>query len=164
MTDAAQKTRASAAPLVTTSSKVDLALAYPPTPIRANAFGNMVAEEQTEMVTLPDPVGYHMLVALPTLEQQTKSGIIIPEAVTERERAATVVGTVLAMGPDCYRDAKKFPNGAWCKVGDNVLFSRYQGMRFRSKDTETGDMVEYRMLSDDGIVGTVPEGAEVGGL
>jgi co-chaperonin GroES (HSP10) len=116
------------------------------------------------MVVLPDPVGYHMLVALPTLEQQTALGIIIPEAVVERERAATVVGTVLAMGPDCYKDTKKFPNGAWCKTGDNVLFSRYQGMRFKSKDPETGGMVEYRMLSDDGIVGTVPEGAEVGGL
>lgn len=138
-----------------------------PTPIKADSFGKtggMAAEEQTELVILPDPVGYHMLVALPTLEQQTANGIIIPESVTERERAATVVGTVLAMGPDCYKDTKKFPNGAWCKTGDNVLFSRYQGMRFKSKDPETGGMVEYRMLSDDGIVGTVPEGAEVGGL
>lgn len=149
MTDtAALKPRASAAPV----------------PLKANAFGNMVAEEQTELVILPDPVGYHMLVALPTLEQQTAKGIIIPESVTERERAATVVGTVLALGPDCYKDTRKFPNGPWCKEGDNVLFSRYQGMRFRSKDTATGAMVEYRMLSDDGIVGTVPEGAEVGGL
>ncbi len=148
MNDAAQKTRASAAP----------------TPIKTSSFGQTRTEQDTEMVVLPDPVGYHMLVALPTMEQQTALGIIIPDVVVERERAATVVGTVLAMGPDCYRDAKKFPNGAWCKVGDNVLFSRYQGMRFRSKDTETGGMVEYRMLSDDGIVGTVPEGAEVGGL
>lgn len=151
MTDAAPTTRAPAAPI----------------PIKTNAFGQTapsVSEETTEMVVLPDPVGYHMLVALPTVAQQTAKGIIIPEEVTERERAATVVGTVLAQGPDCYKDQRKFPNGAWCKVGDNVLFSRYQGMRFKSKDTESGDMVEYRMLSDDGIVGTVPEGAEVGGL
>ncbi len=121
-------------------------------------------DEQTEVVVLPDPVGYHMLVALPTYAQQTASGIYIPEAVNERERAATVVGQVLAMGADCYKDTRKFPNGAWCKTGDTVLFGRYQGMRFKSKDEMTGDMVEYRMLSDDGIVGTVPEGAEVGGL
>ena len=120
--------------------------------------------DQTEVVVLPDPVGYHMLVALPTFAQQTASGIYIPDQVNERERAATVVGQVLAMGADCYRDPRKFPNGAWCKVGDTVLFGRYQGMRFKSKDEVTGDMVEYRMLSDDGIVGTVPEGAEVGGL
>lgn len=118
----------------------------------------------TEMVILPDPVGHHMLVALPTIEQQTKAGIIIPDTVSERERAATVVGTVLAQGSACYKDPKRFPDGAWCKVGDTVMFSRYQGMRFRSCDIATGEMVEYRMLSDDGIVGTVPIGAVVAGL
>lgn len=121
-------------------------------------------KSDTELVILPDPVGHHMLIALPTIEQQTKSGIIIPGVVTERERAATVVGYVLAMGDDCYKDKARFPNGPWCKVGDTVLFSRYQGMRFASRDIESGDMVEYRMLTDDGIVGTVPEGAKVGAL
>lgn len=158
MNDAAKLPSATAAP------STALPHTRAPTPVRTNSFGQTRVEEETEMVTLPDPVGYHMLVALPTMEQRSVMGIIIPDVVIERERAATVVGTVLAMGPDCYKDAKKFPNGPWCKVGDNVLFSRYQGMRFRSKDSETGDMVEYRMLSDDGIVGTVPEGAEVGGL
>lgn len=128
----------------------------------ANRF--LKTEQDTEMVILPDPVGYAMLVALPTLAEQTEKGIIIPTSVNERERAATVVGRVLAQGPDCYQNKIKFPSGPWCKVGDTVLFSRYSGMRFMSKDIETGGMVEYRMLSDDQIVGTVPDGAQVGGL
>lgn len=118
----------------------------------------------TRMVVLPDPVGHHMLIALPTIEQKTKSGLYIPDTVTERERAATVVGYVIAQGDDCYKDKQRFPSGPWCKTGDTVLFSRYQGMRFMSLDAETGEMVEYRMLTDDGIVGTVPEGAKVGAL
>jgi co-chaperonin GroES (HSP10) len=121
-------------------------------------------DSDTEMVILPDPVGHFMLIALPTMAEQTAGGIIIPHAVNERERAASVVGTVLAMGPSCYKDRARFPDGAWCKEGDKVLFSRYQGMRFKSKDVESGEMVEYRMLADDGITGTVPEGADVGGL
>lgn len=122
-------------------------------------------DSQTEMVILPDPVGYNMLIALPTMAQQTKGGIIIPFETNERERAAAVVGTVLAQGPLCYKDPKRFPDGKpWCQTGDQVMFSRYSGMRFKSKDRESGDMVEYRMLSDDQIVGTVPAGAEVGGL
>lgn len=122
-------------------------------------------DSDTEMVILPDPVGFHMLVALPTMAEQSKGGIIIPSVVNERERAAAVVGTVLAMGEECYKDAKRFPAGkAWCKTGDKVLFSRYSGMRFKTKDVESGEMVEYRMLSDDQIVGTVPAGAEVGAL
>lgn len=121
-------------------------------------------DSDTEMVILPDPVGFHMLVALPTMAEQTKGGILIPSVVNERERAAAVVGTVLAMGSGCYKDAKRFPDGAWCKTGDKVLFSRYSGMRFKTRDVESGEMVEYRMLSDDQIVGTVPDGAEVGAL
>ena len=159
MTDAAQKTRAPAAPITSLT-------ATRPPPIKS-VLGNTAptrSEQETELVQLPDPVGYHMLVALPTMAEQTASGLYIPETVNERERAASVVGVVLAMGDSCYKDTRKFPDGAWCKVGDTVLFSRYQGMRFRSKDSATGDMVEYRMLTDDGIVGTVPEGAEVGGL
>lgn len=122
-------------------------------------------DSDTEMVILPDPVGFHMLVALPTMAEQTAGGIIIPSVVNERERAAAVVGTVLAMGDECYKDTKRFPAGRpWCKVGDKVLFSRYSGMRFKTRDVESGEMVEYRMLSDDNIVGTVPDGAEVGAL
>ena len=122
-------------------------------------------DSDTQMVILPDPTGYNMLIALPTMAQQSKGGIIIPFETNERDRAAAVVGTVLALGPLCYKDPKRFPDGKpWCKLGDVVMFSRYSGMRFKSKDLESGDMVEYRMLSDDQIVGTVPEGAEVGGL
>lgn len=123
-----------------------------------------ILEQDTTMVILPDPVGYSMLVALPTPAQQTAGGIYIPDTVNDRERAAAVVGTVIAMGKDCYLDQRKFPNGPWCKVGDTVMFARYSGMRFKTTDLESGDLVEYRMLSDDQIVGTVPEGAEVGGL
>jgi co-chaperonin GroES (HSP10) len=122
-------------------------------------------DSSTEMIILPDPVGYNMLIALPTMAEQTRGGIILLTATNERERAAAVIGTVLALGPLCYKDLKRFPDGKpWCQVGTTVMFSRYSGMRFKSKDTETGEMVEYRMLSDDQIVGTVPEGAEVGGL
>lgn len=131
----------------------------------ATAYHTPGSDSDTEMVILPDPVGYHMLVALPTIEEQTASGIIIPDEVTQRERVATVVGTVLAMGEDCYKDPRRFPAGKpWCKVGDKVLFSRYSGMRFKSRDILTGAMVEYRMLSDDNVVGTVPDGAQVGAV
>ncbi len=145
-------------------TKHNLAHKAPTLPAFSTMHNTTLAPEDTTLVILPDPVGHHMLVALPTIEQKTKSGIIIPTAVTERERAATTVGYVLAMGPDCYKDQKRFPNGAWCKTGDTVLFPRYQGMRFVSQDAETGEMVEYRMMADDCIVGTVPEGAKVGAL
>lgn len=134
--------------------------------------------EDLGLMHAPDPVGHFMLVALPNVELMTKGGIHIPATTTDNERAASVVGTVLAMGPDCYLDPPpklpenlpagapvtvlaarpRFPTGPWCKVGDTVLFSRYAGKRFRIEG------VEFRMLADDEIVSTVPIGAKVGGL
>lgn len=130
-----------------------------------------------DMMIVPDPVGHFMLVALPEVEIRTAGGIYIPETVSERERTASVVGTVIAMGPDCYIDPPpllpdvppgmpvtvlaarpRFPSGPWCKIGDTVLFSRYAGKRF------TIEGVEFRMLNDDEIVATIPDGAKVGGL
>ena len=138
------------------------------------------ATEDLDTMHLPDPVGHFLLVALPDIEARTAKGIIIPESVTDRERAASVVGTVIDMGPDCYLDpmplmpsprnlpagatimvvapAPRFPSGPWCKRGDTVLFSRYAGKRFKSGG------VEFRMLNDDEITATIPDGAKVGGL
>lgn len=118
----------------------------------------------TELVILPEPVGHHMLIALPTMAEMTAGGIIIPHVTNERERAAAVVGKVLAMGKSCYKDTARFPDGAWCATGDTVMFTRYQGVRFKSKDPESGELVEYRMMADDQIIGTVPKGATVEGL
>lgn len=132
-------------------------------------------KEDLGLMHAPDPVGHFMLVALPTMNDRTESGIWIPPTVNDRERAASVVGTVLAMGPDCYIDPEpklpettapvtvvvarpRFPSGPWCKIGDTVLFSRYAGKRFTIEGTE------FRMLADDEITATVPAGARVGGL
>ncbi len=133
--------------------------------------------DDADMMHAPDPVGHFMLVALPKVE--VSKTLITPDTVSEREQAASVIGTVIAMGPDCYIDpapklplaavatgqpiiviapAPRFPSGPWCKVGDTVLFGRYAGKRFRIEG------VEFRMLNDDEITATIPVGAKVGGL
>lgn len=132
--------------------------------------------EDLGVMHAPDPVGHFMLVALPKVEMSKT--IIISESVTDRERAASVIGTVMEMGPDCYKDPPpvlpsnlpagtpvtvlaarpRFPSGPWCKKGDTVLFSRYAGKRFKIEG------IEFRMLADDEITATIPMGAKVGGL
>jgi len=143
-----------------------------------STLGTATGEDALEILQIPDPVGHRILVALPTMAEQTAGGIIIPAATNERERAASVIGKVVAMGPDAYVDpppalpenaAKgmvvtvmaprpRFPSGPWCKVGDTILFSRYAGARFAIAG------VEWRMLNDDEVIATIPEGAKVGGL
>jgi co-chaperonin GroES (HSP10) len=120
-------------------------------------------ETQVDEMIVPDPVGHYMLIALPDIAEQTGGGVLLVEEYRDRERAASVIGTVMALGADCYQGtypsgAQRFPSGPWCKKGDTVIFGRYAGHRFRVSG------VEFRLLADDAIVGTVPTGAKVEGI
>jgi co-chaperonin GroES (HSP10) len=58
-------------------------------------------------------------------------------------------GLVLAMGPDCYRDKERYPDGPWCKVNDWIMFARYAGSRIKI------DGGEIRLLNDDEVLATI---------
>ena len=88
-------------------------------------------------------------------KKKTKGGILYSDEQVERQQLATVCGTVLAMGPDCYRDKEKFPDGSWCKKGDWVIFARYAGSRFK---IEGG---EVRLLNDDEIIATIKDPEDI---
>ena len=59
------------------------------------------------------------------------------------------------MGPDCYKDEKRFPNGPWCKKNDWIIFGRYAGSRF---GIEGG---EVRILNDDEIIAVVKDPEDI---
>ena len=130
-------------------------------PDRVANFGSDDAIQQVDEITvdnlethadkLPRPTGYRILILPFSLPEVTKGGIHIAKATLDKERIATVVGYVVAMGPDAYGDVNKFPEGAWCKKGDWVIFGRYAGARFQ---IEGGDM---RLLNDDEILATIED-------
>ena len=101
--------------------------------------------------SLPRPTGYRILILPFTQSSVTKGGIHLSKATVDKERIATVVGYVVALGPDAYSDPHKFPAGAWCKQGDWVIFGRYAGARFQ---IEGGDM---RLLNDDEILACIDD-------
>ena len=101
--------------------------------------------------SLPRPTGYRILILPFSQSAVTKGGIHLAKATVDKERLATVVGYVVATGPDAYSDAHKFPEGPWCKEGDWVIFGRYAGARFQ---IEGGDM---RLLNDDEILATIDD-------
>jgi len=105
---------------------------------------------------LPVPKGYRILISVPEIEEKTKGGIIRPDSLKTKEETASIVGQVLELGPDCYRDPDRFPNGPYCKEGDWIMFRAYSGTRFRIEGKE------FRLLNDDVIEATLagPEGIE----
>lgn len=96
---------------------------------------------------LPQPAGWRILIAIPVIRETTAGGIAKPADMLERERTATCIAYVVAMGPDAYKDKAKFPQGPWCKTGDWVLFRNYSGTRFMIGG------FEFRMIHDDAIDG-----------
>ena len=99
--------------------------------------------------SLPRPTGYRILILPFTQSTVTKGGIHLAKSTVDKERLATVVGYVVAMGADAYSDPHKFPDGPWCKEGDWVIFGRYAGSRFKI------DGGEVRLLNDDEILATI---------
>ncbi len=106
---------------------------------------------------LPNPVGYTLLCRVPkfkdtdaTAQRAAAAGIVMPESATKREETATVAVQVVKIGPEAYKDPKKFPAGPWCTVGDFVIIRAYSGTRF------VYDGNEYRLLDDDSIQAVAP--------
>ena len=104
-----------------------------------------------EASKLPKPTGWRLLVLPHRGQGKTKGGVILSDKTVEETQIATNVGLVLAIGPDAYNDKERFPNGAWCKKNDWVIFARYAGSRLNIQGGE------LRILNDDEILGTTDD-------
>ena len=106
-------------------------------------------EVTNEKAKLPEPTGWRLIVLPFKMDEKTKGGIIMNESTLEKQQVASQCGNVLAMGPQCYTDKERYPEGPWCKVGDWVIFARYAGSRIQ---IEGG---EIRLLNEDEILATI---------
>ena len=105
--------------------------------------------EKKEESKIPQPTGWRLLVLPFKMKEKTKGGIVLAEATLERQQVASQCGLVLAMGPQCYKDKERYPEGPWCKEKDWVMFARYAGSRIK---IEGGEM---RLLNDDEVLATI---------
>ena len=110
-----------------------------------------LTEEEWE-AQLPVPVGYRVLVALPDIEERYEgSEILKTEREKNKEFILSILGIVLDMGEDAYKDPDRYPNGPWCKRGDYVMFRMNTGTRFKVNGKE------YRLMNDDSVEAVIPD-------
>ena len=100
---------------------------------------------------LPQPSGYHILVAIPEIEAKYDSGIIKADSTMHYEEVLSTVFFVVEMGPDCYKDASRFPSGPWCKKGDFILARPNSGTRLKIHGRE------FRLINDDSVEAVVDD-------
>jgi chaperonin GroES len=108
-----------------------------------------VQSPKKDSAKLPLPTGWRLLVLPFKQKEKTKGGIIMTDDAIDRSQVASTCGVVLRMGPDCYRDKERYPDGPWCKEKDWVIFARYAGSRIKI------DGGEVRLLNDDEVLATV---------
>ena len=108
-------------------------------------------EEPSVASQLPEPQGYKILIALPEAEEKSEGGIIMADITRRVEETASIIGFVIKMGPDCYKDEKRFPNGAYCKEGDFVIMRAYSGTRMKIHGKE------FRIINDDTVEAVVQD-------
>lgn len=130
----------------------ELGLAVPP----HVAAERKAAQEQQAVEDLekqiPKPVGYHLLIALPQVEDAFEgTDLLKPEQIKRHDRLLSIFGAVIDMGDQAYSDSERFPNGPWCQVGDYVMFRPNSGTRFQI------GRVEYRLINDDTVEAVVPD-------
>jgi co-chaperonin GroES (HSP10) len=106
-------------------------------------------EAKDKAKQLPIPKGYKILIALPDIEETTKGGIIKASETRRVEEVGSIVGFVLSMGDDCYKDKNRFPNGPYCKEGDWIIMRSYSGTRFLVHGKE------FRLINDDSVEAVV---------
>ena len=108
-----------------------------------------VKPTEKEEPKLPKPTGWRLLVLPFKMKETTKGGLVLAETTLERQQVASQVGLVMAMGPQCYKDKERYPEGPWCKEKDWIMFARYAGSRIKI------DGGEMRLLNDDEVLATI---------
>ncbi len=107
------------------------------------------AEEKAKQ--LPDPSTFHLLCVLPDIEETFDNGIVKSNQTMHYEEVLSPVLFVVKMGPDAYKDEKRFPSGPSCKVGDFVLVRPNTGTRIKIHGKE------FRIINDDSVEGVVQD-------
>jgi len=106
---------------------------------------------------------WRLLVAIPSGVKKVGS-IFMPDEVSSREELASLIGYVISIGPDAFRDEKKFPGGPpKCPVngtiseGSWILMRPYTGSRVMIGPPGGKDTREYRVISDTSVEAAIAD-------
>ena len=112
-------------------------------------------KQKKELEKVPTPTGFRMVLYPLKLESKTSGGLHLTDETVEQSQIATNVCKVLKMGPSCYKDKERFPQGPWCKEGNWVLITRYAGSRIKI------DGGELRIVKDDEILAVIDDPRDI---
>jgi co-chaperonin GroES (HSP10) len=110
---------------------------------------NTSNEEKAKQI--PEPSTFHLLCVLPEIDEEYESGLIKAGQTVHFEELLSPVLFVVKVGPDAYKDEKRFPSGPSCKAGDFVLVRPNTGTRIKIHGKE------FRIINDDSVEAVVQD-------
>ena len=93
------------------------------------------------------PIDARVVVKKPEREEQTASGIILPDTVNEQGQ--TAIGEVVAVGPGSRNMNDGQPMPMDVKVGDKIVYMKFSAIEIEDSG------VEYFVVSERDIVAIV---------
>lgn len=113
--------------------------------------GILNKNQEEKAKQLPEPVTYHLLCVLPEIDEEYESGLIKAGQTMHFEEVLSPVLFVVKVGPDAYKDEKRFPSGPSCKAGDFILVRPNTGTRIKIHGRE------FRIINDDSVEAVVED-------
>jgi co-chaperonin GroES (HSP10) len=110
---------------------------------------NKPVEDKAKQI--PDPKTYHLLCMLPEAKEEYEGGLLKANQTMQYEELLSPVLFVAKMGPDAFKDEKRFPSGPSCQVGDFVIVRPNSGTRMKIHGTE------WRIINDDSVEAVVQD-------
>lgn len=128
-------------------------------PLRLDAVVKPAIGEDDRIDQTLHPTGFRILVQILPPEEYLKrwqdSNLVMPDEVRAREQQAQLWAFVIEMGPEAYKDKKRFPGKPWCKVGDCIIMRPYSGTRFMVRNHL------YALINDDTVLAVVTDPGEI---
>lgn len=113
--------------------------------------GILTKSDEEKAKQVPDPKTYHILCILPEANEAYDSGILKAGNTVNYEELLSPILFVAKIGPDAFKDEKRFPSGPSCAVGDFVIVRPNSGTRFKIHGRE------MRIINDDSIEAVVED-------
>jgi co-chaperonin GroES (HSP10) len=110
---------------------------------------NKTVEDKATQI--PEPATYHLLCMLPEAKEEYEGGLLKASQTMQYEELLSSVLFVAKVGPDAFKDEKRFPSGPSCKVGDFVIVRPNTGTRMKIHGTE------WRIINDDSVEAVVED-------
>jgi len=120
--------------------------------VSAVDLSGVLGKTQTEKASqIPEPKTYHLLCMLPEAKEEYEGGLLKAGQTMMYEELLSPVLFVTKIGPDAFKDEKRFPSGPSCKVGDFVIVRPNSGTRMKIHGRE------FRIINDDSVEATIDD-------